>query len=528
MVRKIRRVCIITLITMTIGLQNSYAGLWTQFNKAHQPVKQKLPRSVLEKYTIGTIYDYVYVNDIMILKMRGARWAGRVSLGALLSYGIGIASGLIVPTKGLTVAQVAGHTFAGSLLDSYWQNLPYINITEGLMAHTVEEFEQQLQLLKTEWGISDYFLFADGIPKGSSSPTPHPLAVGAIMQIQLNERNTDEPYAPPIILLKDPFIDFSALRANLIEYNAEGKVQPTTIPFVFAYEKFNGKPIEQHNGQKLQKIAVKPNYPKVGSGGIVGQMSLTRHNKLGWAGLREVHLYSPINQGMACKKGNDDFGFTIILNQRTAMVQGPSAPRQVGDELRIAVYIQGFHDNRVTLRGIDGMDYQWKGIADHIFSAIHCRGAGVTRTHFYHTNMGTQLYCAPKKPGRIDVVIDTLQGPVVFPNIATVVGGGLAGYWQLRRNNSIIRIVYVPENDRYRAVLEVDKLQYFHKGDLMWRDIRASSTEANRFSGTEYRGDGKGGTVTSPISLTLREDTLIYREGNEVYYFDRTTPQAKK
>jgi hypothetical protein len=468
--------------------------------------------------------------------MKALNFAANVSVGGLLSYMIGAGVGLKAfgVTAGANnalsaVDSAAGLTFSGALLDNFLQSLG-INVSEYFLDRDVDTLLSGIKSLKTDWGISDYFVFVPTVSKELSLTSTPIVPLGADVRIRFSHMSLYASSKPQIFLLKEPFINTDELLgAQIQEYDITGKVRPTTVPFVFASERFNGRWIGGEQGINYQKIRISPDDPLKGMGRIVGRIALNHINDTGWGGLREVRLSSPINQGIAYGDRNSDSVFALVLNRDTLTVQVIQDIRPVGRPISLGFHIRGFHDHRDFVTVIDGRRYQWKDMADQVLSQVSCKGAGIANTYYSHNNQYSVLSFTPTKPGRVDLQINTFHGPLIIPGVA-VVGEQtpFAGVWRLQGNGSLIRIIYVPENDIYKGVLEADYLQYMEAGDIIWRDLKSGPHSlGNMLFGKEVRGDGRGGMEQSNISLQLSDsNTLIYKQGKETHVLIRINDQG--
>jgi len=273
-------------------------------------------------------------------------------------------------------------------------------------------------------GISDYYVFGEACRAPDAvmtTPTSLTLGdrsiwlpLGAWMKLEVMPKKP----RPRVFRLKDPQFDFRKLGSRVWERSLSGWFQPTTVPFVFAYEVADGQIIPYAGGGgRPAEIKVIP-YTPSGGGKVVGTFRLGRHPnpKLRMGGLREIHLCSPVNRGVRVKK-LDDYAFAIILNRMTVskLVTFPSEPK-VDQELEVRVNIPGFHTGISTIHGSDGRQYRWEDIADAIFEGAFLDGAGIKATRIEHqrSNRCTVLRGTPTKPGEVKVVLPTIHGSAVL------------------------------------------------------------------------------------------------------------------
>jgi len=481
-------------------------------------IQTVLDRNKLEQVRPLQACDYSSLAWSYPKAMKTWRFVGNVSLGGLLSYVIGAGVGL--KTAGMTAQAAAGSTFSGALLDNFLQSIG-INVSESFLDRNVDDLIAGIESLKSRWGISDYFVFVPTVSKDSALSLTPIVPFGADVRIQFCHKGLFASSQPPVFLLREPSIDTGVLMgAQIQEYDMTGKVRTTTVPFIFASERCNGKWIRAGRGISYQKVRVSPDDPFEGTGRLVGKIALSHARGAGWGGLREIRLSSPINRGLAYGSQNDDNIFALVLNRDTLTVQRINEPRPVGKAISLGFHIKGFHNHRAVVTGPDGRRYRWRDIANQVLGSVSCTGAGIAKTYYSHNNQYSVLSFTPTKPGKVNVRINTFHGPLVIPGVVTVgEQAPFEGLWKVQNNGSVIRIVDVPGNETFRGVLEVDRLQYFEAGDLMWRDLTPGPHSlGNILFGHEVRGDGRGGLERSKISLELLDkDTLIYKEGQETH-----------
>ncbi len=492
-------------------------------------IQRVLDRNKLEHVRPLVPCDYSSLAWSYPKALKTSRFVGNVSLGGLLSYMIGAGVGL--KTAGMTTQAAAGSTFSGALLDNFLQSIG-INVSEYFLDRNVDDLIAGIEFLKSRWGISDHFVFVPTAPKDVSLSVTPIVPFGADVRIQFCHKGLFASSQLPVFLLREPSIDTGVLMgAQIQEYDINGKVRATTVPFVFASERCNGKWVTAGRGKSYQKVRVSPDDPLEGTGRLVGKIALSHVPGAGWGGLREIRLSSPINRGLAYGSQNGDNIFALVLNRDTLTVQRIKEPRPVGKAISLGFHIRGFHNHRAFVTGPDGRRYRWRDIANQALESVSCTGAGIAKTYYSHNNQYSMLSFTPTKPGKVDVRINTFHGPVVIPGVVTVgEQAPFEGLWKVQNNGSVIRIVYVPGNETFRGVLEVDRLQYFEAGDLMWRDLTPGPHSlGNVLFGKEVRGDGRGGLERSKISLELLDkDTLIYKEGQETHALIRVPDSGRQ
>jgi len=286
--------------------------------------------------------------------------------------------------------------------------------------------------MKSELGISDYYAFgkAYNYQKGV---TTLPLGAWINLRIAPTKAYFNMGYPsefriiyekwPRVIRLKIPKLDFADLDSRVWEQNISGESQPITLQRLFAYERLNSEKKLSTQKEKFYPLGIEKSDSIKEGGKIIGEISFKYLPGLGIAGLREVYLCSPINEGLKFKD-LDDYTFAIVTNKETVTVTGPSLPVNIGEEILIKVKIEGFHKKSAPVLRPDGGNYQYKDVADAIFRGTYCQGAGVQETHIEH-DLDTEptvtlLKCTPTKSGKVQVILPTRQGPVVWEEVATV------------------------------------------------------------------------------------------------------------
>jgi hypothetical protein len=296
----------------------------------------------------------------------------------------------------------------------------------GINLEWPQTVTDQVRFLETELGISDYYVF--GAAKAWVSEVTLPL--GTRMELRIGSSydyyNMGYPPGefriiydswPRVLRWKTPDLDFEKLDARVWERDITGKLQPTTVRRVFPYEVVDGKIFPFTREGKPSGLSVQPDTPKKG-GKIVGKVSLKYLPQLGESGLREVHVCSPVNEGVWAKK-LDDYAFAIVTNKRTVSPTPSKEKLNVGEELIVSVKIDGFHPAEATMRASDGKVYPWEDWAGAILRGASLKGAGITETDMKHERERTLLKGTPQEPGKVKLVLSTRDGPVVW-EVATV------------------------------------------------------------------------------------------------------------
>jgi hypothetical protein len=142
---------------------------------------------------------------------------------------------------------------------------------------------------------------------------------------------------------------------------------------------------------------------------------------IGPGGVRELHLASPVNEGLLVKR-LDDYIFTIVLNKETVIVKGPppGAEPKEGEKVSIKVHIKGLHTGKKSFRTTDKKRIAWAAIANRVFDGVSCQGAGSSGAAILHGRYSTTVECVPTKPGILNLHIPTEQGTLVFERVAEI------------------------------------------------------------------------------------------------------------
>lgn len=271
---------------------------------------------------------------------------------------------------------------------------------------------RQAEILETELGISDHYVFGQA-RCGVANHETFPLGAW------VNPKIVPEHERIILLRLSRPEIDYGRLKSRILERNLDGLHVPVTVRKVFGYEVFNGNVI-RGPGNRLWPLDMVPDDPQKGAT-VRGKVFLTAFTDIGHGGIREIHLASPVNQGIAVKRV-DDFIAAIVLNRDTVLVRGPVQTPEAGKNLPFNIHIRGLHSGSKTVRMSDGQSYRWERFADVVFHGALCRGCGVTRTTFQHSadKRYTTLYCNPATPGVVELVMKTDEGEVVISEINVV------------------------------------------------------------------------------------------------------------
>ncbi|MBN1548752.1 MAG: hypothetical protein JW902_19030 [Syntrophaceae bacterium] len=524
--RRLRKIlsCIFVFILLVVSFEPVLAAEWEYGSKGYDVIKESLPNEYRNAlYLYG--FDYAHVKTELIHEMQWKSTFANLSVATMISYLASAAFSSAAATHGVNRAaavaasQTAQTTAFSSFFAAVIQNWVGADISTWVCGATPEEFKKQLVRLQNEAGLSDHFVFANVLIRDRGERF---LPLGTAMDISIFRPNLNFFPPPPVLLLKKPWVDFGFMGSQIVEYNLFRNPVTATVSFVFATEKLNGQVLPAINGKPSTKMAVDTSDPLLGAL-VKGRLPITPVKGLGTGGLREIYLGSPANKGLLFKDRNEDCVFAFVLNEQNMQIQRIGYNVNVGDDIRVKVFIPGIHDKLNTpVLGPNRRSYTRKEIADEFFRMVELKGAGIEKTTFQLAKGWTEIWARPSKPGKISLVVRAFDGDVVFNSIATVEGASIEGLWELRNNGSRIRIVYDPVDGSYKGILEVDRLQSFTRGDTMWFNVRPSSTNYGIYTGTEVSSDGHGGSERLSIRLGLRNGSLVYYgEGMEEQLLDR-------
>ena len=440
MLRKIGLVFVIASLFLSMVVGNSSADWWraTHFSDGWYALRKvPLPQGYEKYWWIGGC-DFAHVRKFMMLEMKILRWIGNTSLSALISYIVGwvvgggsvaaTATGALTEEAKKKAAEAAARealkSAGGGAIFGNVANLFGYNLAELFVPYTIDDLNKKIEFLRSELGISDYYVFGKAYrpqrPEGQGGSVT--LALGARMSLRMGstrdyfgmgyprELRVIAEHWPRVLRWKTPELDFGKLDSRVWERGITGELRPSTVQRVFAYEVVDGKKIPYTTEGKPSRLPVRLDTPKKG-GKIVGKVRLRYLKKLGESGLREVHVCSPVNEGVWAKK-LDDYAFAIVINRRTVSATPSKKELNVGEKLVVSVEVAGFHPAKATIRASDGKVYPWEDWADAILRGASLQGAGITETEMVHEHERTLLKATAKKPGKVKAVLQTRDGPV--------------------------------------------------------------------------------------------------------------------
>jgi hypothetical protein len=544
--KRILTVLVLVIFAFHLSNPKAFSEIWRSTGPEKAGIMSALPAEYRD-YAFVYGCDYESLRDELIPAMEVSADTANHTIAVAIGYVMSLAATGLVAIQGSASAAAGARTVISST--SKWElaraaaekssQINWLNavgmqallsivgadISTWIAGGTAADYKKQCDRLKNELGISDYFGFAcvvkSSMASARSAILPWEgvnLPLGAPMKISVLPSASDSNPPPPLIVVKNPKVNFARLGSSLQEWSLTGQARPVTVPFVFAYEKFKGQILRRQDGNPSIRVAVVKGDGLKGK--MTGEMNLSAIPQLGTGGLRELHLSSPINMGMLCKKFNDGLGLALVVNNETVAVHGPAYPAPLGSNLKIAVMIKGFHDNHRDVQVENGRTYSWKSITDGVLRRFSCQGAGISNTNVQDMGNYAELWCKPTKPGKVSVVAATMDGNVIFPNVATVGGSPIEGLWKVRGNESVIRIVYVPNSNTFRGILEVDHLQHINQGDIIWDPIKPDPATPDVYKAVEHMSDGRGSMTSTTVTLQTRNGILIYVDGTQTRYLD--------
>ena len=283
-----------------------------------------------------------------------------------------------------------------------------------------ERFRETMRILKDEFGMSDYFIYATAELRGQEGVFHVVEPLGARLYLHVTSEKV--PPIPPtrIVCLKFPYVKTQPeLGSILYDLNLKGELGPVTVKRVFSYQTIAGKRI-QDSKNPLQSLTTND------SGQIFGTIEIQKDPVLGDGGLRELHVYSPVNKGLLDQK-IDDYVLALVLNPETVQVDSTGPQRTVnnnliqnivrwGDEIGFSVRIKGFHQSiLVPVIASDGKSYPWLDLANDVFRGAFCEGPNGERLEtriVVSDPRWTEIYCKPRSEGNVTLKLQTLHGPV--------------------------------------------------------------------------------------------------------------------
>jgi hypothetical protein len=326
-------------------------------------------------------------------------------------------------------AAVIGWVFAGleKLAEECGYGVEWI-IRKFVDYETVDEMAAHAERIRSEPGISDYYVFAITRAPDMNDAI---LQLGAWMKVRI----LPEEGRPLVLRFRNPRLNFRRIGARVWERDVLGDFKEQTVQCVFAYEKYGDELLPSpEDGKVYRRLRVFTDSPE--KGGIVdGSLDFgVVSEEVGSGGLREIHLCSLVNEGLAVRK-LDDFFFAIVLTEEnvevskplTEMEQGGTPLGEIGKELAIPVHIKGFHTGRETARtGPFGEQLGLDDIGEAVFKGCYCtiNGKKVDVT-VEHDAYQSTVRLVPASAGRVDLVLQNDFGPsLVIRDIATITYSG--------------------------------------------------------------------------------------------------------
>lgn len=391
-----RRIILFVVIAILCMSGTGYSKEWTS-RRLHNNFP--LP-SGYERCAWGGATDFTYYRDTLIPRLWYARKATDYTINAALGLLIG----------GYIFGEAAAQQIGTGLVISYLGNASTditgwaIDSVLGYGGATSSSLSEQAARLSNELGISDHYVFG-AVDCGWKAVVP----LGAVVNLKVMPDQDRK----PLLRIMRPEIDMARFNARVFERDLDGQYQYTTIKKVFGYEVLNGRQIRGPNNQ-LWPLPVVPDTPQRG-GRVTGKIMLGYFPDIGYGGIREINLVSPVNKGPILPYRADAIP-AIVLNRDTVNVDvSNSFLIEAGKDLNFKVHIKGFHSGVASRPG-----QSYPGFANQrmltaaVFEGISCRGAGVTRTSFQQSpdNLFTAVWCNPATAGHVELVMKTLDGDV--------------------------------------------------------------------------------------------------------------------
>jgi hypothetical protein len=364
--------------------------------------------------------DMAFIRDKVIPVMDPA-WTGIIwTIDAAIA--LILAGAVPAATAASAATATVGATVKGELIKTFFTNVFEdvvlgIGLKEWLLKLDPARYREMMTRLSDEFGMSDHFVWALAVSNHTRIPECTAVPLGARVFLHATSEKVPPELPTRIVCLKDRVVETQQLGSFVYEMSLDGKLQPPTVKRVFAYEAVNGKRI-QDSGNPPQTLRVRDK-----DGGIEGRMILENLPGLGSGGLRELHVYSPVNKGVLDQK-IDDYVFALVLSPETVEVEsiGP-LDLKPGKEIGLRVRIKGFHQfvpgprDNYPQHWVSSSDnsHRWVDLANDVFKGAFCEGPDgkplETRIG-RNDSRGTFIYFKPKSEGTVKLLLKTLDGPV--------------------------------------------------------------------------------------------------------------------
>jgi len=357
------------------------------------------------------------------------------NISQLIGAAVGCAFGVRVP-EGLLKAKKEKKGLVASLLADIAEKL---GVQENGWGQNLS-LREQVERFASAAGISDHYVFGEIYPAAVASakaarpvveedPLKGRLALPLGTRIEIRTMGIPgsrlQVEELPLLRLRSPWLDFEKLGSRIWEYDITGKLQSTTVSCVFALEEFQGDILPSTEGIRYRRLEVHPETAESG-GQIVGRILLSTVPGVGLGGIRGVYLSSPANEGMLFKGALNEL-MVIVLAEETVKIEGPSGPLRLGNILELQVKIRGLEKN--WMEGPLQED-SWLDIVSRIFEGAFLEGAGIGNISIAYDweRRETIIRCRPTERGAVNLILQTFSGPLVLPDVATILASSECGY----------------------------------------------------------------------------------------------------
>ncbi len=156
------------------------------------------------------------------------------------------------------------------------------------------------------------------------------------------------------------------------------------------------------------------------------EVGLSKIPGVGLGGIRRVYLSSPANEGMLFKDVLNEL-MVIVLTEETVKIEGSSGPLRLGDILELRVKIRGLEKNCMET---SLQEDSWLDIISRIFKGASLEGVGIGNISIDYDweRRETIIRCRPTQRGVVSLILQTFDGPLVLPDVATILGSSESGF----------------------------------------------------------------------------------------------------
>lgn len=426
-------------LLMTVITDCSAELWWAAWQEGYRAlVEMEIPQGY-EGFEWERACDFSYLRDIVIPIFAAGPKTREVlldtNMSQLVGGAVGCAFGVRVP-EGLLKAEREKKGLVASLFADIAEKL---DVDESAWEDNLS-LPEQVKRFASAAGISDHYAFGEIYPAAvASAKAARPvvekdplqgrlaLPLGARVEIRTmgmpgSRLQVEE---LPLLRLQNPWLDFEKLGSRIWEYDITGKLQTSTVSCVFAREKFQGDILSSPEGIRYQRLQVHPETAESG-GQIVGRILLSKIPGVGLGGIRRVYLSSPANEGMLFKDVLNEL-MVIVLTEETVNIEGSSGPLRLGDILELRVKIRGLEKNCMET---SLQEDSWLDIVSRIFKGASLEGAGIGNISIDYDweRRETIIRCRPTQRGVVSLILQTFDGPLVLPDVATILGSSESGF----------------------------------------------------------------------------------------------------